>query len=56
MQLPKPNSYKKWRLSMESTFPNWKEGSEFKLKRDTDCRIADFLVVFTRILKISENN
>ncbi len=25
-----------YRLSMESTFPNWKEGSEFKLKRDTD--------------------
>ncbi len=25
-----------WRLSGESTFPNWKEGSEFKLKRDTD--------------------
>jgi len=24
------------RLSMESTFPNWKEGSEFKLKRDAD--------------------
>ncbi len=24
-----------YRLSMESTFPNWKEGSEFKLKRDT---------------------
>ena len=23
-------------LSMEDTFPNWKEGSEFKLKRDTD--------------------
>jgi Zn-dependent M28 family amino/carboxypeptidase len=25
-----------YRLSMESTFPNWKEGSEFKLKRDSD--------------------
>jgi Zn-dependent M28 family amino/carboxypeptidase len=25
-----------YRLSMEETFPNWKEGSEFKLKRDTD--------------------
>jgi Zn-dependent M28 family amino/carboxypeptidase/lysophospholipase L1-like esterase len=25
-----------WRLSGESTFPNWKEGSEFKLKRDAD--------------------
>ncbi len=25
-----------YRLSMEFTFPNWKEGSEFKLKRDTD--------------------
>lgn len=25
-----------WRLSMESTFPSWKEGSEFKPKRDTD--------------------
>ncbi len=25
-----------WRLSMESTFPNWKEGSEFKPKRDAD--------------------
>jgi len=25
-----------YRLSMESTFPNWKEGSEFKQKRDTD--------------------
>ena len=25
-----------YRLSMESTFPNWKEGSEFKAKRDTD--------------------
>ncbi|MFQ6039162.1 MAG: M28 family metallopeptidase, partial [Candidatus Aminicenantales bacterium] len=24
-----------YRLSMESTFPHWKEGSEFKLKRDT---------------------
>lgn len=25
-----------YRLSMEDTFPNWKEGSEFKLKRDAD--------------------
>jgi Zn-dependent M28 family amino/carboxypeptidase len=25
-----------FRLSMESTFPNWKEGSEFKAKRDAD--------------------
>jgi Zn-dependent M28 family amino/carboxypeptidase len=25
-----------YRLSMKDTFPNWKEGSEFKLKRDTD--------------------
>lgn len=25
-----------YRLSMEDTFPNWKEGSEFKIKRDTD--------------------
>ena len=25
-----------YRLSMEDTFPNWKEGSEFKLKRDMD--------------------
>ncbi len=25
-----------YRLSMEDTFPKWKEGSEFKLKRDTD--------------------
>jgi Zn-dependent M28 family amino/carboxypeptidase len=25
-----------YRLSMEETFPNWNEGSEFKLKRDTD--------------------
>jgi Zn-dependent M28 family amino/carboxypeptidase len=24
------------RLSMESTFPNWKEGSEFKARRDAD--------------------
>ncbi len=24
-----------YRLSMETTFPNWKEGSEFKLRRDT---------------------
>ncbi len=25
-----------YRLSMEDTFPNWKEGSEFKRKRDND--------------------
>jgi Zn-dependent M28 family amino/carboxypeptidase len=25
-----------YRLSMESSFPNWKEGSEFKFKRDAD--------------------
>lgn len=25
-----------YRLAMESTFPNWKEGSEFKAKRDAD--------------------
>ena len=25
-----------YRLSMESTFPGWKEGSEFKSKRDAD--------------------
>lgn len=25
-----------YRLSMEDTFPDWKEGSEFKLRRDTD--------------------
>ena len=25
-----------YRLSMEATFPNWKEGSEFKAKRDAD--------------------
>ncbi len=25
-----------YRLSMESSFPNWKEGSEFKAKRDAD--------------------
>jgi len=25
-----------YRISMESTFPNWKEGSEFKVKRDAD--------------------
>jgi len=27
-------------LSMESTFPNWKEGSEFKSKRDADMEAA----------------
>ena len=25
-----------YRLAMEATFPNWKEGSEFKAKRDAD--------------------
>jgi len=25
-----------YRLGMESSFPNWKEGSEFKAKRDAD--------------------
>jgi len=29
-----------YRLSMESTFPNWKEGSEFKAKRDADMEDA----------------
>jgi Zn-dependent M28 family amino/carboxypeptidase len=29
-----------YRLSMESTFPNWKEGSEFKAKRDADMEAA----------------
>jgi Zn-dependent M28 family amino/carboxypeptidase len=27
-----------YRLSMEDTYPNWKEGSEFKLKRDLDMK------------------
>jgi len=27
-------------LSMESSFPNWKEGSEFKAKRDADLEAA----------------
>jgi Zn-dependent M28 family amino/carboxypeptidase len=27
-----------YRLSLESTFPGWKEGSEFKAKRDADMR------------------
>ncbi|MFC2158281.1 M28 family metallopeptidase [Acidobacteriota bacterium] len=27
-----------YRLSMESTFPNWKDGSEFKAKRDMDMK------------------
>jgi Zn-dependent M28 family amino/carboxypeptidase len=29
-----------YKLSMESTFPNWKEGSEFKAKRDNDLEAA----------------
>ena len=29
-----------YRLSMESTFPNWNEGTEFKAKRDTDMEEA----------------
>lgn len=29
-----------YRLGMESTFPNWKEGTEFKAKRDTDMKSA----------------
>jgi Zn-dependent M28 family amino/carboxypeptidase len=29
-----------YRLSMESNFPNWKEGSEFKAKRDADLKQA----------------
>jgi len=29
-----------YRLSMESTFPKWKEGSEFKAKRDADMEAA----------------
>jgi Zn-dependent M28 family amino/carboxypeptidase len=29
-----------YRLSMESTFPNWKEGTEFKAKRDADIRAS----------------
>jgi len=28
-----------YRLAMESTFPNWKEGSEFKAKRDADMAV-----------------
>jgi len=27
-----------YRLSMEDTFPNWKEGTEFKARRDTDLK------------------
>lgn len=27
-----------YRLSKESTFPNWKEGTEFKAKRDADMK------------------
>jgi len=30
-----------YRLSMESTFPNWKEGTEFKAKRDADRKAAE---------------
>ena len=29
-----------YRLAMESTFPNWKEGSEYKAKRDADMGLA----------------
>ena len=29
-----------YKLSMESTFPNWKEGTEFKAKRDADMEAA----------------
>lgn len=29
-----------YKLSMESTFPNWKEGTEFKAKRDADIEAA----------------
>ncbi len=29
-----------YKLSMESAFPNWKEGTEFKAKRDTDMEAA----------------
>lgn len=29
-----------FRLSMESTFPNWKQGTEFKAKRDADIKAA----------------
>lgn len=29
-----------YRLSKESTFPNWKEGTEFKAKRDADMKSA----------------
>ena len=29
-----------YRLSMEAAFPNWKEGSEFKAKRDADMEAA----------------
>jgi len=27
-----------YRLSMEDTFPNWNEGTEFKAKRDADLK------------------
>ncbi len=30
-----------YKLSMESTFPNWKEGTEFKPKRDAEMKEAD---------------
>lgn len=30
-----------YRLSMESTFPNWKEGTEFKARRDADRKAAE---------------
>jgi len=29
-----------YRLSAESTFPNWKPGTEFKAKRDADMQAA----------------
>ena len=29
-----------YKLSMESTFPNWREGTEFKAKRDADMKAA----------------
>jgi len=29
-----------YRLAMESTFPNWKEGTQYKAKRDADMAAA----------------
>ena len=29
-----------YRLSTESTFPNWREGNEFKAKRDADMQLS----------------